>query len=127
MEVLQTYLEDVVEARLIAPMRSLEMNLRSSRFDVATAAISVKTELPALLAFAGGVAVSGHPMVAGMAAAAIGLVGVTRESRQKSARLRAENAASSYLLHIASVTHARNFLQSTLSRALPPTLSRPEG
>lgn len=126
-EVLQTYLEDVVEARLIALMRALEMNLRSSHFDVATAAISVKMELPALLAFAGGAAISGHPMVAGAAAAAIGLVAVTRESRQKYAKLRAENAASSYLLHVASVTHARNFLQSTVGRALPPSGSRPEG
>jgi hypothetical protein len=115
-EIAQAYLDDAVNTKLLAPMRALKRNLRIAGVDAGTAAISVKTEVPALLALAGGAAVSGHPVVAGGAAAAFGMLGVSRELHRMRKKLRAESAAASYLLHVASINNVRNYLHTMFAR-----------
>jgi hypothetical protein len=58
------------------------------------------TDLPAGLVLAGGAAFAGHPMVAGTAAAALGLVGIRRGLREKRSVLRNQRPSAAYLMRI---------------------------
>nr|BFF04987.1 hypothetical protein GCM10020241_66620 [Streptoalloteichus tenebrarius] len=114
--VLEEYLHDVVEARFVQPLDELRRTLRRLTGEAVTTSINVKTELPAGLTLAGGAWLSGHPVLAGSAAAAIGLMGVRRGLRQQRESARQASPAASFLLHTASDLPPRRLLGRTLAR-----------
>jgi hypothetical protein len=114
--VLERYLHQEVVHRFAQPTDELRKQLGSLRLDAATMAINVKTALPAGVALAAGGVLSGQPVVAGGAAAALGLLAIRRSVRQqRDAALRTTQAAS-YLLHTREQLQPRSSLDRTLAR-----------
>ena len=80
---LEDYLRQVVTVRFAQPVSDLHKMMRRLTGDAATISINVKTELPAGAAIASGAWLSGHPLIAGTSAIAIGLMAVYRGMREK--------------------------------------------
>lgn len=115
--VLEGYLRDEVESRFVRPAEQLRKQLRSLSLDAAAATINVKTELPAALGLVGGAQLSGHPLVAGTLAAALGVLSVGRNARRQRATAMQVAPVPSYLLHIQAQLNPRDIQAKTVARA----------
>lgn len=114
--VLDLYLRDVVTDRFVKPTQELRRILSGMRLDSATAAINVKTELPAGTLLSAAAYVTGHPFVAATSAAALGLLVAHRGyARQRSSALQASPSAS-FLLHTRETIHPQGLVEQTISR-----------
>src|SRR5262249_47942685 len=98
--ILRDYMRDEIEQRFLQPTAELRRQLKGLGIDSALAAINVKTDLPAGLVLAGGAAVAGQPVIAGTAAAALGLVGIRRGLREKRSALLKQRPSAAYLMRI---------------------------
>ena len=94
---LEDYLNQVVMVQFAQPLDDMRMMMRRLTGDAATISINVKTQMPAGAALAGGAWLSGHPLLAGTSAIAIGLMAVRRGVREKKRRC-VEFGASGQLL-----------------------------
>ena len=111
--VIERYLNDEVASRFIRPTEDLRRQLHSLKLDAATMTINVKTELPAAVGLIGGATLAGHPLVAGTAAAALGLLAIRRGiRRQRDSALKASPTAS-YLLHLGENLEARQIISAS--------------
>lgn len=114
---LDRYLKDEIAGRFAEPMNELARQLRGLRVDAATLAINVKTDLPAGIGLVGAAALTGHPLIAGTSAAALGLLGIRRGMRQRRDAARQAAPAASFLLHTRSQLETHSLLGQTLRRA----------
>jgi hypothetical protein len=112
--ILDRYLKDEVAARFSDPMDELARQLRSLGLDAATLAVNVKTELPAAVGFVGAAAVTGHPLIAGTSAAALGILGIRRGVRQRREAIRQTLPSASFLLHARGEMTTQGLLTRTL-------------
>jgi Family of unknown function (DUF6236) len=113
---LDRYLKDEVAARFGQPMRELARQLRSLGIDAATTAVNVKTELPASVGLVGAAAITGHPLIAGTSAAALGVLGIRHGMRQRQEAIRQSDPAASFLLHARDQLAPQTLLSQTLRR-----------
>jgi hypothetical protein len=97
---LDAYMRDEIAPPFLEQTKELRRKLNGLGIESALAAINVKTDLPGGLVLAGGAAVAGHPVVAGTAAAALGLVGIRRGLREKRSALREQHLGAPYLMRI---------------------------
>jgi Family of unknown function (DUF6236) len=115
-EILEDYLNQVVTVRFAEPLNDLRRILRRLTGDTVTVSINVKTQLPASAALAGGAWLSGHPLLAGTSAIALGLMAVRRGIREKKEDALKSAPAASYLLHTGTQLQPRNLLNRTFSQ-----------
>jgi hypothetical protein len=97
-------------------MRELARQLRSLGIDAASTAVNVKTELPASVGLVGAAAVTGHPVIAGTSAAALGVLGIRRGMRQRREALRQSAPSASFLLRARDELAPQTLLSQTLRR-----------
>jgi len=116
---LEDYLRQVVTVRFVEPMADLRKRIRSITGDAATMSINVKTQLPAGAALAGGAWLTGHPLLAGTSAAAIGLMAIHRGARRQREDVRKSSPAPSFLLHTQDYLQPRNLLDRTIHQLTP--------
>jgi hypothetical protein len=111
--VIERYLQDEVASRFIRPTEDLRRQLRGLKLDAATMTINVKTDLPAAAGLIGGATLAGHPLIAGTAAAALGLLAIRRGiRRQRDSSLQAAPTAS-YMLHLGEHLEAHHLVERT--------------
>lgn len=113
---LDRYLKDEVASRFGAPMRELARQLRSVGIDAATTAVNVKTELPASVGLVGAAVITGHPLIAGTSAAALGVLGIRHGMRRRQEAVRQSAPAASFLLHARNELAPQTLLSQTLRR-----------
>ena len=113
---LQTYLEDDITVRFAQPTTELRACLASLKVDAAAMAVNVKLQLPASASLVGGAWLTGHPAIAGTAAAAIGLLAVRREAQRQRRSLITAAPCVSYLLHVEGALNKTSLLQQTMKR-----------
>lgn len=113
--VLRQHLRDLVAENFQQPMEDLRRALREANLTAATTAVNVKTELPAGILLAGGALAAGHPVMAGVAGAAMGLLTVGRGVRRQREQLQRDAAAASYLLNVRRKLRARPVLDLSLN------------
>ena len=97
-------------------MNELARQLRGLGVDAAAMAVNVKTDLPAGIGLVGGAALTGHPLIAGTSAAALGLLSIRRGIRQSRDTTRQAAPAASFLLHARHQLAPRGLLNDTLRR-----------
>jgi Family of unknown function (DUF6236) len=95
--VLDSYLRHIADSRLVQPAHELRRALKGMRVDVATQAVTLKFEVPALATLVAGGAAAHQPLLAGGAAIAAGLLGLRMATRRSKAEVTSPSAAS-YLL-----------------------------
>jgi hypothetical protein len=110
---LEDYLHQVVTVRFAQPLEDLHKKIRQLTGDAVTMSINVKTQLPAGAALAGGAWLSGHPLLAGTSAVAVGLMAVRRGIRQRRDDALKSAPAASYLLHTQTQLQPRSLLDRT--------------
>jgi hypothetical protein len=98
-------------------MDQLARQLRGLGVDAATLAVNVKTDLPADIGLVGAAALTGHPLIAGTSAGALGLLSIRRGMRQRRDAARQAAPPASFLLHTGSQLATRSLLGQTLRRA----------
>ncbi|MFF4693947.1 hypothetical protein [Streptomyces sp. NPDC001307] len=81
--------------------------------DAAVTSISIKTELP-IAAVGGGAWLSGHPLIAGTAGAAMAMTAVRRNIREQRDTALKSAPSASFLLHTGAHLQPRTLLQRTL-------------
>lgn len=113
--VLDQYLHDMVEARFAQPIKALRTKMKRLTGDATTLAINVKTQLP-LATAAGGALVTGHPMIAGSATVAVGLVAVRQSIRQQRVAAHSADPAASFLLHTEAQLRPKTLLERSVQR-----------
>jgi hypothetical protein len=114
--VLEDYLRDIVRIRFEQPLDDLRAKMRGLTGDAATMSINVKTQLPTGAALAGGAWLSGHPLLAGTSAIAIGLMAIRRGVRKQRFVARRAVPAASFLLHTEAQLRPRSLLNRTVDR-----------
>ena len=112
-KMLEDYLRQVVAVRFAQPLDDLREKMKRLTGDAVTMSIKVKTQLPAGAALAGGAWLSGHPLLAGTSAVAIGLMAVRGGIRQKRDDVLKSAPAASYLLHTQRRLQPKSLLDST--------------
>ena len=122
--ILNDYLHDVVTARFAEPLEDLRRKLKALTGDVASLTINVKTQLPSAAALVGGWA-AGHPLIGSTAAAAIGLMGIRRDTRQKRDAILRDAPAASFLLQTQGQLKPRTLLDRTARRIARTAGTRP--
>jgi hypothetical protein len=115
-DILEDYLRQVVTVRFAQPLDDLRKMMRRLTGDAATMSINVKTQLPAGAALAGGAWLSGHPLLAGTSALAIGLMAVRRGIRENKDDMLKSMPAASYLLHTEAELQPKSLLDRTFRR-----------
>ena len=110
---LEDYLHQAIKVEFAQPLAQLRKTMRQLTGDAATMSINVKTQLPASAVLAGGAWLSGHPLLAGTSAIAIGLMAVQRGIRQKREDTLKSTPATSYLLHTQTQLQPKNLLDRT--------------
>ena len=110
---LEDYLHQAIKVEFAQPLAQLRKTMRQLTGDAATMSINVKTQLPASATLAGGVWLSGHPLLAGTSAIAIGLMAIHRGIRQKREDALNSTPATSYLLHTQTQLQPKNLLDRT--------------
>lgn len=114
--VLDLYVRDVVLSRFVKPMQELRAVLKGLKLDSATVAVNIRTELPAGTLLAAGAYATGHSLVAGSGAAAIGLLAMRRGLRQRRHCALAAAPVASFLLQVQQATQPRGLLDQTADR-----------
>lgn len=114
--VLDRYLNDEVSSRFIRPAENLRQQLSGLKLDAASMTINVKTELPAAAGLIGGATLAGHPLVAGTAAAALGLLTIRRGIRRQRDSVLEAAPAESYLFHLGDNLEARRMVSEVARR-----------
>jgi hypothetical protein len=92
--VLDAYLRHIADSRLVQPARELRKAMRGMHLDVASQAVTLKLEVPALATVVAGGAAAHQPLLAGGAAIAAGLVGLRLAARRGRAEITSPSAAS---------------------------------
>lgn len=87
--------------------------MRGLGIDATTAAVNVKTDLPAGIGLVGAAALTGHPLIAGGAAAALGLLAIRRGLRQHRLAALKEAPAAGFLLLTRDHLAPRGLLERT--------------
>jgi Family of unknown function (DUF6236) len=108
----RTYLEQEVQERLLAPMKELRDKLHRLKIDTATTTLTFKYQVPALASLLAGGVLAHEPLLAGGAAAAVGLLGLVKSARRQAAADRADSPVS-YLMLVQDQLDARSALQRT--------------
>lgn len=90
--------------------------LKGLKLDSATVAVNIRTELPAGTLLAAGAYATGHSLVAGSGAAAIGLLAMRRGLRQRRHCALAAAPVASFLLQVQQATQPRGLLDQTADR-----------
>jgi Family of unknown function (DUF6236) len=114
--VIERYLNDEVASRFIRPTEDLRRQLSGLKLEAATMTINVKTELPAAAGLIGGAALALHPLIAGAAAAALGLLAVRRGIHRQRDSSREAAPTASYLLHLGENLEARGMISRVVRR-----------
>ncbi|MEW2290176.1 DUF6236 family protein [Streptomyces sp. NPDC047841] len=122
--ILEQYLNDIVAKKFEYPLADLRRAVKSARLDIASAAINVRTELPAGVALAGGAWLAGHPLIAGVAGAAVGAMSLVRGARHQFAEPHGGAPAVSYLLHTGRALRPESLLHRSLHRMQDITIHR---
>jgi hypothetical protein len=114
--VLDLYLRDVVTERFVKPTQELRRLLGGLRLESATAAINVKTELPAGTLLSAAAYATGHPLVAATSAAALAVLVAHRGYGQQRRSAFQASPSASFLLHARDTIHPRGLLEQTMGR-----------
>jgi hypothetical protein len=106
-KMLHTYLNEAVRKYAEAPVNRLRQDLASVGVDTVSAALNTKFETPAAITATG--LVTGHPVVAAAAGAAVGIAELRRSTRGKA---RAQLASpNSYLLNVNETITPRSWIR----------------
>ncbi|GAA5180285.1 hypothetical protein GCM10023322_12240 [Rugosimonospora acidiphila] len=111
---LERYLREEIAHRFEEPMHSLRRHLIALQLNPATSAINAKVQLPAATAL-GGAWLSGHELIAGGAAALVGLLAMRQGLRQRHAETMRASPVAAYLLNTRAQLAERGLLGQTLA------------
>ncbi|AWK12570.1 hypothetical protein DDQ41_30735 [Streptomyces spongiicola] len=111
---LDAHLRNEVNNRFALPLNELRQCLAGMKLDTATAAVNVRTQLPAGVTLTGGAWLAGQTLVAGAVAAGFGLLAIGHTSRQARSTALAAAGPAAYLLHTGKALSERRLLSRTL-------------
>lgn len=109
------YLEQEVHEQLLVPAKELRNEMHRMKIDTATATLAFKYEVPAIASLVAGGALAHEPLLAGSAAAAIGLLGLVRGARREAATRQATSPVS-YLMLLEHNLSASSVLERSTRR-----------
>jgi hypothetical protein len=107
--IIRAYLEQEVHEKLLTPVKELRNEMRHMKIDTTTATLTFKYEVPALAGLIAGGVLAHDSLLAGGAAAAVGLLGLIRGHRHNRATYRAHSPVS-YLMLLEDQLGARSAL-----------------